>query len=289
MIKEWPWHSLGCPYKSAPVLELPPLKYGTLPPPWVKELACPTRLCLTGSAETWVQSNRTDSICPFFQKPLSCHLLTCNVYATSKGTPWSYLIQVPKVPGRWLQLHRDAIRALEITDADKWGLPDRIMVSGYWKGVPGMKFWAWVMKTGADSTPDKPERGDERAAYACFQWPLDRVGYLWRTRGEILEGSLWVRWLFADSKSHLLVEKQGLFALILSEVIFCVSCCSRTGERIIIIIIIMNNRVWHPSSLPSWKLTRWYVICADSYQLQVEGNKCITVSRRNKWLLQGLE
>lgn len=31
------------------------------------------------------------------------------------------------------------------------------------------------MKRGADSTPDKPERGDERAAYACFQWPLDRV------------------------------------------------------------------------------------------------------------------
>lgn len=33
-----------------------------------------------------------------------------------------------------------------------------------------------MMKRGADSTPDKLKRGDKRAAaFACFQWPLDRV------------------------------------------------------------------------------------------------------------------
>ena len=46
----------------------------------------------------------TDSVVFFFQELLSCHLLTCNVCATSKGTPWSYLIWVPKVPGQWAQL-----------------------------------------------------------------------------------------------------------------------------------------------------------------------------------------
>lgn len=31
------------------------------------------------------------------------------------------------------------------------------------------------MKRGADSTVDKPKRGDERAALAYSQWLLDRV------------------------------------------------------------------------------------------------------------------